>query len=52
MSLNARRNSGKYGSRKASAVRSVRVKTITGRVINGSGSVKVVVSERRFVVER
>jgi hypothetical protein len=51
MSLNVRRNSGKYGSRKVSAVSIVRVKYITGRVINGSGSVKAVVLGLPFGVE-
>jgi hypothetical protein len=51
MNLNARRNSDKYGSRKVSAASDVRVKNITGRVINGSGSVKAVVLELPFGVE-
>ena len=52
MSLNARKNSDKYGRRKVSAVSNVRVKSITGRAINGSGSVKAVVLEQPSVAEQ
>ena len=52
MSLNVRRSSGRYGNRRVSVVNTARVKIITGRAINGNGSVKAVVSERHYEAEQ